>query len=358
MDALSRLFDSTVLFVALREAAAGEGEIPLTGRELRVKALPGPRGTGVLRKLAFPFWLLRSLPCLLGAIRRADAVHTPVPGDMGTIGMLLARLLRKPLYVRHCGDWMHPRSVMERILRRTLEWIAGGERIVLATGGALNPPSTRNPEIAWIFSTTVSKSDVENIAVNRQAPSPASCRLAIAGRLDESKGVDIAIRAVRELRGELPGISLDVMGGGSIIRDLKKLAETLGIGSVVRFHGRVTRERLMDILRKSDIFVFPTATEGFPKVVIEAMSCGLPVITTPVSVLPILVDGAGLLIGERTPRAVADAVKELLSNPDRYLSFTAAAMRTASRYTVEAWREALDTHFTKSWAARGYHAPA
>src|SRR5258707_15657806 len=106
MKALSELFETTTLLVPCAATGNRSGEIPLVGRGLSVRPLAVPAGKDLRRKLAMLPWLARSAGALWTEIRRADAVHTPIPGDVGTIGMLLAFCLRKPLFVRHCGNWL------------------------------------------------------------------------------------------------------------------------------------------------------------------------------------------------------------------------------------------------------------
>ena len=101
MRALSELFDETTLVLPVDGRGPRPGEIPLHGPRLRIAALRPLKSSGLLRRWAFPFWLLSQMPRMLREFFRADAVHAPIPGDVGTIGMLLAFVLRKPLFVRH-----------------------------------------------------------------------------------------------------------------------------------------------------------------------------------------------------------------------------------------------------------------
>ena len=144
MRALSELFDETRLLIPCAERGASTGQGHLTGRRLSVVPLSTPRGAGAGRKAAFPFWLLRNLPRLLSEVLRADAIHAPIPGDIGTIGMLLAFALRKPLFIRYCGNWTEQNTAAEHFWRWFMETFAGGRTVCLATGGAERPPSAKN----------------------------------------------------------------------------------------------------------------------------------------------------------------------------------------------------------------------
>ena len=129
--ALSELFDSTTLLVPVVDSVKGSAGIPLIGHNLTVVALSNPAGKGVWRKLGFPLWALRHSPALIGHAFRAEALHTLIPGDVGTVGMLLALLLRKPLLVRHCGNWDNERTLAERFWKWFMEQFRAERNVML-----------------------------------------------------------------------------------------------------------------------------------------------------------------------------------------------------------------------------------
>src|SRR5205085_5822266 len=124
-----------------------------------------------------------------------------------------------------------------------------------------------------------------------------------------------------------------VVGDGADLPKFSGLASALGLSSHVTFHGKVDHDGVVKLLQKADLFCYPTrASEGFPKVVLEALACGLPVITTPVSVLPQLIsDGCGLLIEEASPAALAKAVGACLSDEGQYQEMSRRSLATARK---------------------------
>ena len=351
MSALSELFDTTTLVVPVVKTSGDEGEIPLTGHSLSVAPLTHPSGQGLRRKLGLPWWLVRNGPTLLRTLIRAEAVHTPIPGDVGTFGMVLAVLGRKRLYVRHCGNWLRPRTAAERFWKGFMQRYAGGRNVMLATGGQPTPPSERNPNLDWIFSTSLTRAELDACARPRTAPSNGQVRLITVARQEWPKGTDVVLKSLPLLQNRFPNIGLDVVGEGGALPDFKQMAEQLGVN--VNFHGRVDHEAVMDLLGEADVFCFPTAaSEGFPKVVLEAMACGLPVVTTPVSVLPQLMgQGGGIMLNERTPEAIVEAVSDILGSPSRYRALSDAAVKTAQQYSLERWQEVIGDKLEAAWGA-------
>lgn len=349
MRALAELFDETTLLLPCHGDTPPTGRLPLTGPRLRVRPLSPLRGTGAWRKVAFLVWAQRNLLAIAGEIVRADAVHAPIPGDVGTLAIAVALLARKPLLVRHCGNWRVPRTIAEHGWRWLMETFAGGTKVMLATGGDDAPPSERNADIRWIFSTTLSAADIERSRMIRERPSQ-SPRIAIACRQDPEKGTALVLEAVAALREQNLDLAVDVIGDGPSLAMLRDLAVARGIGDRVVFHGRVKRDEVLSRLRAADLFCYPTqASEGFPKVVLEALCCGLPVVTTPVSVLPHLVDGAGIIVEDPTPETLAAAIRRCLAEPSAYRAMSERAVAIANEYSLERWRDTIGDLLRSRW---------
>jgi glycosyltransferase involved in cell wall biosynthesis len=359
MRALSDLFDVTTLVLPCGPGVNPAGESALSGHNLTVAPLTVPSGAGLGRKLRFPFWLARNCSTLLRELWRADAVHAPIPGDVGTIGLLLASLLRKPLFVRHCGNWRVQRTAAERFWRWFMERFAGGINIMLATGGASEPPSPRNPNVSWIFSTAMTESQLTSAAVLHRRELSRPCRLIIASRQERDKGTGRLIECLPHLHSQMPGATLDVIGDGSALGEFRALAAKLNLSAFVRFHGKLDHGSVIGLFQQADIFCYPTtASEGFPKVVLEALACGLPVVTNRVSVLPRLIEGrCGILLEESTPQAIAAAIGAILQDPGRYRAMSEHAIQTARRFSLERWRAEIGEKLAACWGPLRSPAP-
>jgi hypothetical protein len=348
---LSELFDSTILMVPASGRERAEGQVYLEGRNLSVAPLAPPSGRGLSRKLRMPAWVLRNAPAMMKQIRRADAVHAPIPGDVGTIGMFLAMAFRKPLFVRHCGNWLRPLTTAEKFWKWFMERYAGGRNVMLATGGAAEPPSGRNRNIRWIFSTSLRQRELSQFGGRARVAHSSSLRLIIVCRQDVEKGTGVVIQALPEIAEHYPGATLDVVGDGKDLAAFRALAASLGCSRRVVFHGQRDHDGVMSLLREADLFCYPTAaSEGFPKVALEALACGLPLIATRVSALAQLVSsGCGIALDEPTPRAMAEAVGLALSDPARYREMSERALEAASLYSLERWRDAIGAQLRVAW---------
>lgn len=221
---------------------------------------------------------------------------------------------------------------------------------MLATGGDENAPSSRNANIKWIFSTSLTQKEI-NYAAVRDYPADGKLKLITACRLEKRKGVEIVIESLPLILQKFPGATLDIIGGGALLDDLKSLAKTLKIEDKIVFHGKIEHKQVLIRMKQAHVFCYPTsASEGFPKVVLEALACGLPVITTKVSVLPqLLSGGAGVLLDQATGAALAKGVSTVCFNADAYKKMSACALGAAREYSLENWRDFIGEKLRQAW---------
>lgn len=350
MAAISELFDETRVVAPCETGGRSEGITALKGNDLRIVPLSVPKGRGIWRKLDLIRWLLRNGRKIWSEVAAADAVHTPIPGDVGTIGMVFAVIQRKPLFVRHCGNWMVQRTLAERAWKWSMERFAGGRNVMFATGGQPEPPSRRNPNLRWIFSTSLRLEEIDGNAA-RVLPEDGKIRLVIACRQEPRKGTSIVIESLPGILENFPDAFLDVAGDGSLLDELKRQAVASGCSDRIKFHGKVGQSEVIDLLKKAHVFCYPTsASEGFPKVVLEALSCGLPVVTSRVSVLPQLITpDRGVALEEPNASDVAEAVSEICRDPMRYREMSLRAIEIAKEYSLEKWRDEIGTALRQAW---------
>jgi glycosyltransferase involved in cell wall biosynthesis len=155
------------------------------------------------------------------------------------------------------------------------------------------------------------------------------------GRLSPQKDYPTLLRAWTIVTRHLPGARLSIAGQGPELDRLQSLCKTLGLTNVT-FKG-FTKD-IAGFLREGDVYVQPSAYEGFGLAVAEAMACGLPVVVTDVDSLPELVthDETGLVVPQGQPAPMADAILKLLRDRDRARVLGDAAKAEAiRRFSVE-----------------------
>ena len=156
-------------------------------------------------------------------------------------------------------------------------------------------------------------------------------RLLSVGRIVHQKGLDLAMRALGDLK-EL-NWEWHIAGDGPQMSVLQSLAKELGLGDRVHFLGWQSRQQLMKCYGQANIFLFPSRHEGMPNALLEAMASGLPVIASCIAGNEeLVVDGeTGYLVPSEDMEALRAALKKLLSEPE-----SRQQMGNASRQHVEA----------------------
>jgi len=124
----------------------------------------------------------------------------------------------------------------------------------------------------------------------RQRLDVNNLKILMVGSMEQKyKGFDIALKAISLLSFK-ENIEIHLVGDGVIKQDLENLAFNLGLSDNVFFYGRVPNEKVLSLMKSTDLFLIPSRTEGLPRVLIEAMAMGLPVIGSNVGGIPELID--------------------------------------------------------------------
>jgi phosphatidyl-myo-inositol dimannoside synthase len=141
------------------------------------------------------------------------------------------------------------------------------------------------------------------------------------GRMATKKGFQVLIEILPALLAEVPDLRVVLAGGGDLLARFRE--RTHPWRERVHLPGPVLRDTLPDLYRAADVFVLPAVhdargnVDGLPNVILEAMASGLPVVASEISGIPLAVEhgATGLLVPEKDPQALLEALRELLGDP-------------------------------------------
>lgn len=156
------------------------------------------------------------------------------------------------------------------------------------------------------------------------------------GRLVYQKAHEILIACMPEVLKDFPNTKVWIFGEGPLRADLQAQVERLGLSNSVKLPGK--SDHIPSLLASADIFVLPSRWEGLPIALLEAMSAGLPCISTKVEgVDEVLVEGKhGLFVPVENPEMLAQAILQLLRHPEtRSKMGEAAREHISTSYTVD-----------------------
>ena len=151
----------------------------------------------------------------------------------------------------------------------------------------------------------------------------------------EVKRVKDVVRIFARVRKVMPA-TLVMVGDGPDRDEAEKEVAALGVAEDVRFLGRL--DSVSDILRGTDLFLLPSQTESFGLAALEAMACGAPCVASRAGGLPeVITDGVdGLLEPPGSPEAMSRRAIEILRDPARHATMSAAAVAKARQFSAAA----------------------
>lgn len=179
--------------------------------------------------------------------------------------------------------------------------------------------------------------------------------LVVARNLERIYDNATAIRALAVVRERHPRAVLTLAGTGPERSRLEELAARLGLESKVRFAGRLDRAAMAEFYRSADVVLNPSLADNMPNSVLEALACGVPVVSTNVGGMPHLVqDGeTALLVPPGDAGALAAAALRVLETPALRERLVTNGLREVQRYTWPQVAPLLRAAYARAMARPG-----
>jgi glycosyltransferase involved in cell wall biosynthesis len=282
------------------------------------------------------------------AMRRADAIHVRGPGNLGLLGVLLAPLFSSYRVAKYANQWNgytnEPVTVrLQRDLLRSRWWGAP----VTVYGEWPHQPD----HVVPFFTSMMTDEQVQRaVAVAHAKTLDTPLRVLFVGRLEWVKRIPALIDAIKIACDR--GVALDVaiVGGGADQGALEEQVARLGLQQVVRFVGALPYEQALDWYEWGHCLVLPSRhSEGWPKVVAEAMCYGLICVAVGHGQIPKMLTDRGVLLESGTPEEIADALEQIAHHPAHYQALMRDASMWARRYSLEGLRDALRDLLSERW---------
>ena len=316
------------------------------------------------RSLAAGYGECSTLACFTHAVRIAAGleamraagknpvrVYAHFAHDPALVGLLVSRLTDLPFsFTAHARDLVQipAKSLAVRAEAATTLVTCCQENAAYIDDAV---PETQRPPVLVLHHGV----ELSRFRPTFRDPAVRVPRLVSVGRLVEKKGYGDLLLALAAVKDAGVPFTCEIYGDGPLEDELLTLRSDLGLGEHVRFLGARSNDRIRRALDEADAFVLtPRVTadgdrDGIPNVLVEAMACGLPVVTTTAGGVPELVrhEHNGLMCDPGDVLAIAAGVTRLLDDPGLRATLGAAARHTAEAdYDVDAAAEAMERVLT------------
>ena len=338
-----------------------DGDLPeLYGGQVRVIRLHGwAPGRSVLAKV-ITLLLVQAETCfaLIRIIRSCDIVILASLGELEIMPLLITKIFRRKVVLVQGGTYA---STFDAIYSR--KWLGLGKIIPVIAG--LLARVTHGLADGLVVDT---KEEADFSGLNKYKGKIFVCGIAYMntdifkvtknledrrnivgyiGRFSQEKGIINLIKAIHLVLDKQADTRFLLCGDGPLLNEAKKELEVDKTSNKVTLAGRVPLERVPDYLNDMRLLVIPSYFEGLPKILMEAMACGTPVLVTPAGGMTHLIkqEKTGFILASNSPQDICEGIVKALHHP-RLPEIAGAAHRLiVDRYTyepvVKSWENAL-----------------
>lgn len=295
---------------------------------------------------------IRHIPFLA---MQADVVHLEFLVTRGTYPLLPA-VMGAPVVVSCRGADLHmleQRSAREQAARLKSLREADVLHCVSAELAAEVTRLSGRTDGIWVNRPAV---DTDRIAPKEEYRSGRAPMIVAVGRLVWKKGFDYLLAALARLKREGIAVKAQIIGDGDLYPRLRFSIEDLSLEPEVELVGPLTSRQVLERMREADLFVLSSHEEGISNAALEAMACGLPVVTTDAGGMAEAVcDGVeGFVVPVRDIGALADRIRALAANPAlRERMGRAARARVEREFSLTSQAERFEAIYRAAIAQSG-----
>lgn len=282
-----------------------------------------------------PFWILKKGKQIYKEQRfNLMTVHEYPPFYNGIGARLLWNKIKTPyvLEIMHITGYPKAANAREEIYKTLLNFFikadsskAKAVRVINEnqTPGFLIKAGVAREKLIYIPAFYI------DLNIFRPRESEKEYDLIFIGRLAENKGIDLFLETARRL-----GAKTAIVGDGPLKRKIESRIKNYEFGGRVILRGWVEgSEEVAELLNRSRVLVMPSYNEGGPRVVLEAMACGVPVLATPVGIVPdIIKDGESGRIIDWSAKDIVWKAGGLLDNKDEYDKYRFAGLEIVKQF--------------------------
>lgn len=341
IDQLASLFKAVVHIAPLYKHGLEESTLAYKAGNVIYKPVNPSGGIKIINKLEIIFKIPEYISAILQELKTCDIVHVRCPSNISLVALILLAFVRYPKkrWIKYAGNWKPAgNEPWSYSLQRGLIKSNFLTAVATVNGEWPNQPQ----HIHSFLNPCFSKEELDQAKITeKNLDVQKTVKFVFVGRVETEKGIGTALQVLASLSDKQISAFLDVVGDGVERTAFEKLARNLNLDNV-RFHGWLNRKELNDLYAQSHFLILPsTASEGWPKVISEAMSFGVIPLSSDVSSIPHYLKKfcAGKSLPVNNVNLWVEAVSVYLKNPQLFRAEALLAIKAAENFTYEIYLE-------------------
>jgi len=319
--------------------------LPVPSEKIEVVFLDPVGGTTVRDKLSvvkkYPFmWNV-----IDSEIKKHTYIHCRAPSNPAFIAMQLSKKYpKKQFWFKYAGTWVEGApwfySLQRRLLKKT------SANCIVTVNGDWKQQSSR---ILSFENPCLTKKDretgKENVKNRQYAQSKKYC---FVGGLNENKGILLLLQALEKIESDLFS-ELHIVGDGPLMELVR--SKTLELNHKIVLHGALTRKQVFAVYKECHFIILPSKSEGFPKVIGEAMNFGcIPIVSNISCINQYVVDETnGFLIEPSTVKTIKKAIqRSCLVSEEKFNDIISLNFNLAEKFTYSHYMERIQNDIFKN----------
>ena len=267
------------------------------------------------------------------AMKWADHIHLRCPGNISLLGCFVQILFpKKKKTVKYAGNW-DPKS-KQPLSYKLQQWLLKNTFLTKNTQVLVYGDwKDKSKNIIPFFTATYSEKEIVPIMPKNF---DGTINFIFVGALTKGKQPLLSVKVVHELLKKGHDVVIDIYGDGEERESVVRYVSEHNISEAIKLHGNVGKQTVKDAFKQAHFLVFISKSEGWPKVIAEAMCLGCLPISTPVSCVPYMLanGGRGSLVSPDLVEIVVE-IETYLANQELYLKKVQRAFDWSSEFTLE-----------------------
>ena len=287
--------------------------------------------------------MLRAIPSafvdlirIFEAMKKADHIHLRCPGNMALLAAVVQIFFPKKVKTaKYAGNW-DPKA-RQPFTYKLQRWILSNTILtkniqVLVYGDWENQTKNIKP----FFTATYSESEILNSNFRIQNKDQESIKFLFVGTLSRGKQPLYAIQIVEELFKKGKNVTLDLFGDGAMKSEIETYIRNNDLESIIQLKGNQSKDAILTAYQNSHFLILPSKSEGWPKVVAEAMFWGCVPIASPVSCVPFMMGNGsrGIVLKEQLHNDVSQ-IRNVLNNQEVYKKMALDGQTWSRQFTTD-----------------------